>query len=215
MHRRGLLVVLSGPAGSGKSTLADAVIDGSAGEVVRSVTATTRSPREGEVDGRDYVFLTRESFKQGLADGRFVEYTEFNGNLYGTLRENLTTLLAQDKVVMLVIDVEGSAQIRQTFPNAIHVFVLPPTREALRARLSGRGTECPDDIEERLSIAEKEVGRLESYDYLVVNDEVASAAADLLSIIRLARIHHIRGGECDAWKAGGYADWHMRLRGHG
>lgn len=207
MRRRGLLVVLSGPAGSGKSTLAD-MLEVRSPDICRSVTATTRAPREGETDGADYHFLDRDTFKHGIATGRFVEYNEFNGNLYGTPRDGLEKLLEQDKVVVLVIDVNGAVQIRKAFPRSVHFFLLPPTAEELRRRLCGRGTEPPADIEKRLAIAEREVKRVENYDFLVINDISETAAEDILTILKVVRTHHIRGGELTAWRKGLYANWH-------
>lgn len=208
MKRRALLVVLSGPAGSGKSTLAEGLIRASGGEICRSLTATTRPPRPGEVEGQDYFFLTREEFKQGIAEGRFVEYTEFNGHLYGSPRSELERLMGEDKVVLLVIDVDGSGQVRTSYPHAIHIFLLPPTKEILRQRLVLRQTEDPSEIQRRLQIAEREISRLDSYDYLVINDDQERAIGDLLDIIRIARLHHVRGGEREAWEQGLYAHWH-------
>lgn len=207
MRKRGLLVVLSGPAGSGKSTLAENLMSDS-DDICRAVTATTRPPRLNEKNGEDYFFLSREEFKERISKGQFLEYTEFNNNLYGTPRSELTASLDDGCVVLLVIDVEGSAQIRRTFPNSIHVFVLPPTAGSLRERLCGRNTECPEDIESRLAIAREEVSRLETYDYLVINDDARTAIDDLRTIIDVARLHYIRGGELEAWNAGQYGNWH-------
>lgn len=207
MRRRGLLVILSGPAGSGKSTLAEKLAE-SEPEIRRSVTTTTRQPRPGEVNGRDYYFIDRDMFKEGLAESRFVEYNEFNGHLYGTPRDELKRLLAQDKIVILVIDVNGSRQIRKTFPNAVHIFLLPPTPEHLRERLCGRGTECRSDIEERLEIAKAEIDYLETYDFLVINDDQDAAVNDIRSILSMLRVHHIRGGEHEAWEKGLFDGWH-------
>jgi len=204
MKKRGLLVVLSGPAGSGKSTLAEYLIKSEAGKVCRSVTATTRQPRPGEKEGRDYYFLSKDEFKQGLSEGRFVEYTEFNGQFYGSLKSDLERLLNLGRIVLLVIDVEGSSQIRESFPNAIHIFVLPPTQEELRHRLCGRGTETEEDINRRLLIAEKEIERIKTYNYLVINDCGKKAVKELHEIIHVAHTYSIRGDECEAWLAGAY-----------
>ena len=207
MRRRGLLLIVSGPAGSGKTTLAEKLIAAEP-DIVRSVTATTRAPRDGEVDGTDYHFLSRVEFESRLAAGHFIEYTEFNHNLYGSLREEVERLLDADKVVVLVIEVEGAANVRALYPHSVHVFVLPPTPADLRDRLAGRGTESEESMRHRLSIAEGEVEELERYDYLVINDELDAAAEDLRTIARVARAHHVRGGEVDAWRGDRYAGWH-------
>lgn len=209
MRRRGLLVVISGPAGGGKSTLAEAAA-AAGDDINRAITATTRAPREGEVDGRDYVFLSEEEFLDRLSRERFAEYAEFNRHLYGTPKDELEQQLSEDRVVLLVIDVKGAAQIRRQYPHAIHVFILPPTPEDLRERLSRRGTESASDIDERLRIAESEIDRLEEYDYLLVNDDEAAAGGDLSAIIAMARAHRIRGGEREAWRRSAYAGWHAK-----
>jgi guanylate kinase len=208
MKSRGLLVVLSGPAGSGKSTIADAFVKAAGDEVLKAITATTRRPRTGEVDGRDYYFITREKFEQGLRENRFIEHNEFNGNFYGTPRDMLEQSLSRGKVVILVIDVNGSAAIRNCFRNVVHIFVLPPTPAELCHRLRGRGTERVSEIEARLKIAEAEVARMEEYDHLVINDLLDGAVADLAAIVNVVRAHHIRGGECEAWRNNAYQDWH-------
>ncbi len=207
MRNRGLLLVISGPAGSGKSSLTEAVLAAEP-DVGRSISATTRSPRPGEVDGEDYYFLSREAFANGIERGDFVEYAEFNGNYYGTPREALNQRLANGQVVVLVIEVKGSAQIRRAYPFAVHIFVLPPSPAVLRERLCGRGTECPAEIERRLAIATGEIECLEAYDYILINDDFKAATADLRAMIRMIRLHHVRGGEREAWLKGGYERWH-------
>ena len=211
MRRRGLLIVLSGPAGSGKSTLAEDLV--SRGEdICRAITATTRLPRGHETHGKDYLFLSREDFAEGLAEGRFVEHNEFNDCFYGTPRDILDGHLAEGKVVILVIDVNGSMEVRKAYPHSVHIFLLPPTPEDLRSRLRGRGTECVSDIERRLAIAESEIRCVERYNFLVINDDRAAAVADLLAIIEVLRPHHVRGGEADAWAKRAYSGWHNRGR---
>lgn len=204
MRDRGLLVVISGPAGSGKTTLAEKAV-AACPEACRAVTATTRRPRGSEAEGADYYFLSREEFERGAAAGRFAEYAEFNGNLYGTPVAELEKHFAEGRAVLLVIDVQGAAQLRRTMPHALHAFVLPPTPEELRRRLGGRGTESREEVEKRLRIAEREIGEIEKYDYLVVNDDVEQATSDLLDIIRLGLRRKVRGGERERWLAGGYA----------
>lgn len=208
MNRRGLLVVLSGPAGSGKSSIADGMIEQSCGEVCRTITATTRPPRPGEEDGKDYFFISKEVFKDRIGKKGFVEFNEFNGNYYGTPRTELEAMLAQDKVVLLVLDVNGALEIRRQYPTAMLLFVLPPSLDALRERLTKRGTESESDVKNRLAIAEFEISIMERYDHLIINDRLDTAIADSLAIVQVARIHHIRGGELEAWYAGLYRNWH-------
>lgn len=202
--------MISGPAGSGKSSLAEGLIEASDGEAVRAITATTRAPRPGEVDGKDYHFYARERFLADIAAKKFVEFNEFNGNYYGTPKAVLDELLEQDKVVVLVIDVNGATEIRKLFPHAVLIFILPPTLETLRKRLCDRGTECPADVEGRLAIAEREVRYITEYDHLIINDELDAAIMEIYAITNLARAHHIRGGELDAWHKGLYEGWHRQ-----
>jgi guanylate kinase len=213
---RGLLVIISGPAGSGKTVIAEEAIRRVAGMVCRATTATTRPPRPNETDGIDYFFLTREQFEEKWAAGELVERNEFNGNLYGALRSEVEKLLAQRKIVLLVIDVNGAeAIVKETDKKhqpCARIFVLPPTAAILRERLSSRGTETPRDLENRLAIAANEINRLEDYDYLVVNDELEMAVHDLLHIIDTLYSHHIRGGEIAGWRSGCYADWHDNIQ---
>ncbi len=211
MRKRGLLVVLSGPAGSGKSTLAEKLIARHSDSICRAVTSTTRHPRPGEENGVDYYFLSKEEFESGIIRGDFVEHTTFNCNYYGTGRAALHEKLDQGKTVMLVIEVQGASAIREAFPHSAHIFVLPPSREELRKRLHGRGTECHEDVEKRLAIAEKEIQELNRYDFLVINDDLDAAVTDLDDIVRIARLHHLRGDELDAWESGRYRDWHTSV----
>jgi guanylate kinase len=200
-----MLAVISGPAGSGKTTLVEELTRAHPESVRRAVTATTRLPRPGEIDGRDYHFLSRGKFEQMLSEGDFLEYNVFNGNYYGTPRQALLDDLARGGIVILVIDVNGAGAVRRFFPDAPYIFVIPPTPGELRRRLERRGTETAEDVGKRVSIAEREIDSLPKYDFLVVNAIVADAVRDIEAILRAFGSLRITGGEAEKWRAGKYA----------
>lgn len=206
----GLLAVISGPAGSGKTTLVQNLIAGNHGNIRRAVTATTRAPRPGEQDGRDYYFLSRDEFLRMIEAGDFLEYTIFNNNYYGTPRRPLETNVSKGGVVILVIEVDGAESIKFFFPDAIFIFIIPPTPAELRRRLEGRGTEDTADIENRLAIATSEMQRISEYDFLIINDNLNTATRDLAAVIRAADRSLIFGGEMESWERGQFADWNTR-----
>ena len=182
----GMLVVFSGPSGAGKGTiLAEYLQRGT--QAVCSISATTRSPRPGEIDGVHYHFVTREAFEEMIQKGEVIEYTCYNGNYYGSPAAPIRALLAEGKDVILEIEVKGAAQVRARFPGALSIFVMPPSFEELSRRLVGRATENPQEIKNRLATARKEVAMALDYDYIVVNDLVESAADRLGHIIESAR----------------------------
>ena len=166
---RGRMVVISGPSGSGKSTICRRLLEDP--RVVFSVSATTRKRREGEVDGRDYVFLAREEFKKKVEQGDFIEHAEVYGNMYGTLRAPMVQALAEGKLFLLEIDVQGANQLRALGEPGTYVFIAPPDFDVLRRRLAGRGTETPEMLERRLHKAEDEWRERAKYDHVVVNDD--------------------------------------------
>ncbi len=185
-EKPGLLLVMSAPSGAGKSTLTRRLLD-EVGDCVLSVSATTRAPRAGEVDGVHYHFITHESFEARVRDGEFIEHARVHANYYGTPRANVTEQVRAGKVVLLDIDVQGAAQVRERWPDPVLVFVAPPSVEVLEARLRGRGTESEEQIALRLANAHTEMARMGEFDYVIVNDDLDAAYRELLSVIAAAR----------------------------
>ena len=182
MTKRGKLLVLSGPSGCGKGTVLRALMEGRS-DMVFSVSATTRAPRPGEVDGREYYFVSRERFMEMVVQGELLEHAEFVGNCYGTPKAPVLTQLEAGLHVLLDIEVQGAAQVKKAMPEAVLVFLAPPSLEELERRLRGRGTETEEKIQGRLKTAEYEMTLAGEYDYTVVNDEVARAAAEVAEIL--------------------------------
>jgi guanylate kinase len=175
--------VITGPSGVGKGTLIRALRERVPG-LELSVSATTRPPREGEVDGDDYHFLDPEEFDRHAEEGDFLEHATYSGHRYGTLRSELERRLARDASVVLEIEVQGARQVRAAMPDAVLVFVAPPDPDALRERLEGRGTDRPEAIAARLRTAELELAAQQEFQHVVVNDEVPRAAGELAGIVR-------------------------------
>lgn len=179
---KGLLVVYAGASGVGKGTIMKRLL--SRNENIRlSVSATTRAPREGEVDGREYYFVTRERFDQMIAEDGFLEHAEYVGNCYGTPKEPVFRMLEEGIDVFLEIEIKGFLQIKQSCPDCVSIFIIPPSYEELKLRLTGRGTESPEVIAERLKTAQEELSHQHLFDYVVVNDDVDRAADEVLSIL--------------------------------
>jgi guanylate kinase len=176
---KGILLVVSGAAGTGKGTV-NALLMKAHSEFVFSVSATTRAPRPGEVDGREYHFLTREQFEKEIAEGGVIEYTEYCGNYYGTLKSELKKL-DEGKNLILEIEVKGAMNIKRLFPDSVTVFILAPDYDTLKNRLVNRGTNTPEDIENRMRRALEEFALVPQYDYAVVNhDGKADEAAEAI-----------------------------------
>lgn len=185
----GRLFVVSGPSGVGKDAVLERLFAETPG-VVRSVSATTRAPRPGEVDGRDYHFLSREQFEAGIAGDFFFEYARYGENFYGTPREKVAEQRACGLDVILKIEVQGAQAVRLLAPDAVLVFIAPPSLEELERRLRGRGTDSEARIAERLAIAQSELACIPDYDYLIINN-VLTKAVETLRAILVAERHRI------------------------
>lgn len=183
MKDQGILTVVSGFSGVGKGTLMRELLT-RYDNYALSVSATTRSPREGEVHGREYFFATREEFESMIQQEKLIEYAEYVGNYYGTPKEYVLSQLADGKDVILEIEIQGAQKIRQQFPEALLLFVVAPTAEELKRRLTGRGTESTDVIEARLRRAAEESEGMDQYDYLLVNDTVENCVERMHQLIQ-------------------------------
>jgi guanylate kinase len=177
--------VITGPSGVGKGTLIRGLLE-RVPELELSVSATTRAPRPGEEDGVDYHFLTSERFESRVNAGDFVEHASYSGNRYGTLRSELERRLAAGAGVVLEIEVQGARQVRASMPDAVAVFIAPPSLDALRARLVGRGTDSPEQVDERLRTAERELEAQPEFGHVIVNDRLEQATDELVEIVRAA-----------------------------
>jgi len=180
---RGKLIVVSGPSGAGKSTLIRAALD-SVPKLAYSVSATTRAPREGEIDGRDYIFLSREEFEKWISEGRFLEWAEYSDNLYGTPEQSVEEFLRDGLSVILEIELQGARKVRQKRPDAVMIFVQAPSLEETRKRLEGRATEDSEALERRMTTALSEVSARSEFDYEVVNDDPEKAREDMIRTMR-------------------------------
>jgi guanylate kinase len=184
---RGRLIVVSGPSGAGKSTLIRASLE-EVPELAYSVSATTRRPRPGEVDGIDYIFLSRQEFERWVQEGRFLEWAEYSGNLYGTPERKVEEFLDEGKSVILELELQGARQVRVKRPDAVMVFVRAPSLEETRRRLTGRATESEEALESRLATAVGEVAARDEFDHEVINENRERARKDMIekmeSIVR-------------------------------
>ena len=188
MKKQGTLVVVSGFAGTGKGTVMKELLN-RYDSYALSISATTRNPRPGEVDGREYFFKTKEEFEQMISEGAFVEYACYVGNYYGTPKQYVKEQLEAGKDVILEIEIQGALKIKEQFPEALLLFIAPPSADVLKQRLTDRGTETKEVIEQRLARAVEESQGIENYDYLVVNDVLDEC---------VEMVHHMI--QCEGWK---------------
>ena len=184
---KGLLIVISGPSGVGKGTVLSELFDNDA-NLAYSVSCTTRKPRENEVDGVHYHYITVDQFKENIQNGKMLEYTEYCGNYYGTGAEYVDAMRNSGKDVVLEIEIDGALQVMKKCKDVLSIFIAPPSFEVLKNRLYKRGTEKEEVIVRRVEKAKEELSHVNEYEYVVVNDELFEAVSDVASIIRAARI---------------------------
>ena len=184
---RGNLFVVVAPSGAGKTTLVDELLKRDR-NIRLSPSWTTRAPRPGEKDGVDYTFVSREKFEQMIAAGEFLEHANVYGNYYGTSRKWIEHELAGDHDVLLEIDWQGAQQLRKLFPHMVGIFILPPSLEELRKRLKSRGKDSPEAIEKRMASARHEISHVLEFEYIIVNEQFEAALADLMAVVRAARV---------------------------
>jgi guanylate kinase len=183
MNKKGILIVISGFSGAGKGTVVKDILSRYDDYAV-SISATTRSPREGEADGREYFFKTKEEFEAMIAAGELIEYAQYVGNYYGTPRRYVEEQLAAGRNMILEIEIQGALNIKKLFPEAVLLFITPPTASELEARLRGRGTEDDATVRARMARAAEEAKGLEAYDYIVVNDTVCKCSDTIDAIVK-------------------------------
>lgn len=189
MKKKGILIVVSAPSGCGKGTVLSEILKDES--FYYSVSAATRQPREGEINGVHYNFMSKEEFENHINNGDMLEYARYCGNYYGTLRNQVDEKLDEGRNVILEIEVQGAAKIRKVRPEAVFIFILPPSVRELRRRLNKRGTESEDVINARVAEAENEIRQSVNYDYIIVNDELADAVDDFKCIVRAEKLKKI------------------------
>ena len=194
--KRGILIVLSGPSGTGKGTVCGLVRQHLGESVKYSISATTRKPRSGEENGREYFFYSKKEFEALREQNGFLEWAQVYNNYYGTPRAFVEEVLASGKDCILEIDPQGALQVRKATEDAVLVFIAPPSLEELRRRLTGRGTESAEEVEKRLSCAEDELAYRNQYDYIIVNDDVERAAGKMEAIMKAEKCRSWRNLRC-------------------
>lgn len=192
MTQRGLLIVLSGPSGVGKGTVRKAIFEEEGIDFQYSISATTRQPRVGEVDGEDYFFVSHEEFEEKISNGDMLEYAQYVNNYYGTPKSFIDKTLASGRDVFLEIDVQGALQVKSKMPEGVYIFLTPPNLTNLRERLVGRGTDSQETIEKRVTAARDELKQMINYDYAVENDRVVYAVDRIKAIITAERLRVTR-----------------------
>lgn len=194
MKKRGILIVVSGFSGAGKGTVMRALLE-KYDNYALSISATTRNPREGEADGREYFFKTTEEFEKMIAQDELIEYARYVNHYYGTPRSYVEEQLENGKDVILEIEIQGALKVKEKFPDTLLVFITPPSAKELRRRLIGRGTESMEVIEQRLARAKEEAEGIDDYDCLIVNDDLESCVDELHSVIQNEKKKVARNGE--------------------
>ena len=188
MTEKGLLLVLSGPSGVGKGTVKSAIVKNKVFPFEYSVSMTTRQPRPGEINGKDYFFVTEERFKQAISQNELLEYNQYVNHFYGTPKAPVAKMLDEGKDVLLEIDVNGAQKVRQEMPDGVFIFLTPPDLHTLHTRLENRGTESEDVIMGRIKQARQEILVMQDYDYAVVNDTVANAVDHIKAIVEAEHV---------------------------
>ncbi|MEE1321339.1 MAG: guanylate kinase [Acutalibacteraceae bacterium] len=188
MNNKGFVLVVSAPSGCGKDTIIEKVLQKMNGEAVLSVSMTTRAMREGEQEGVNYFYVSKDEFFRHIEDGDMLEYTNYGSNYYGTPIKPVKDQLEKGKIVILIIEVEGGGNVKKAFPDAKKIFVIPPSMKILEQRLRSRGTDSDEAICKRMTIAECELKRACEYDYIVENDDLNEAVEDVLAIIKAEQL---------------------------
>ncbi|MFO7815377.1 MAG: guanylate kinase [Halanaerobiales bacterium] len=190
--QRGILFVLSGPSGVGKGTVLDSLMK-DYDDINYSTSVTTRTPREGEINGDDYFFVSEDKFEKMKKKNKFLETAKVHGNYYGTPRHYVEECLSKGEDIILEIDIQGAKQIKQGFDDAVYIFLLPPNYEELKTRLEKRDSESPESLKRRLENASEEISEVENYDYSIVNDEVEETVEEVKRVIKKERELKKRG----------------------
>lgn len=183
MNKKGTLVLFSGPSGVGKDTVLEVVLNKNK-DLQKSISLTTREIRENEIDGKDYYFITQDAFDDMIKNNEVLEFAQYGKNFYGTPKAPIDKWLDEGKTIILKIEVQGAKKIKELYPDAVGIFIMPPSMDELEKRLRFRGTESEEEIKRRLDIAKSEIEKSVDYDYLVVNDEIDLASDNVLDIVK-------------------------------